>query len=977
MGLRKKSSVPRVRLPFLKLRSFKNNRYGVSNVLGYTFSVAVAAMLMVSSVFMLNGVVDDKTNQVAEIEAQNIANYVANAIAEAVSVKQAMPTADYYKKLDLPNKIAGKDYTVEVTETEVYVKTIDGSTVERCSTYNIEGGGSGILPTVTYGGNGKITLSYNELDYVIKLDFGQGDILSHSPVEAGYYFVSPESGPDWYEDNMPYRIPISITNPTYDELDDIPVKIVLNETNFDYDHVTYNSPGGSILDADPTGQNLQPNLVLFDSEPMIENEIDISASVSPSVWYPHWKYSSISINDIGPFDDPDDIMEIEKDTFKVILTFADDPSGPNSTYVWYNAKDEPPLHSIKFGTSLRLIDCISYTPNYEGDIYTGMAEFYLEDAFTTFPNSSVTDGGTQNFKIEGYYLDKTTFSIPCSITIKYGDYYVKKGGGGGAYSTIQAAIDASETNQDPETGKVKTVFVYGDTYYEQVNINKNINLVGANWKSTIEASKEDYVVRVAENVDNAIISSFVIRNGGTGNEEDEVDGLELDGCSNVIVTDCEMKKNYGRGIVIYNGSQKNIIRKCNSHDNIGHWEDMQGMYYPGRIKDGDGLVITDDNNDDTKYNYVLESIFHDCDNFDSDGIVIKNGADYNKIEKCRIYNIDGVWSKGIDIVNNAEDCDGPSENVIKDCNVYNVRGGNYVVGIGIWVDPEYGDTDHCPINNTIMGGEIYNVKGMGLGLYCTDNNTIKDAKIYDNYGGIWTLAVDHLTVENCDIYGNKNVEIYIPIRPQSKSSGDGIYFDLYSDHNIVRNCDIYSNEGSAIYVGHIYNESEEESYNNSNIVIEYCNIYDNEAGGFLKPGAIVFSCVKNAVVRHCNIYSNSHNGLLLSILCKFNQIEYNNFYCNEEYGVKIGMSVLASDNNINNNNFAYNNGEYAEAYDGTEADDDWEYNYWEGHNPDRDYVIPGFYGGDVDHNPKNAELLIKIFIHYHFILLIYIYMKNE
>ncbi|MCK5610016.1 hypothetical protein KAR91_49540, partial [Candidatus Pacearchaeota archaeon] len=399
MRLREHVSPLGVRLPSLKLRSFKNNKDGVSNVLGYAFSFAVATMLMVSTVFISNGIISDKTTQVAEIEAQNIANYVANAIAEAVSIKQAMPKADYYKTLDLPSTIAGKEYNIEVTETQVYVKTVDGSVTKNCSTYAAEGSDSGIAPTITHSDHDKITISYNEIDYVFKFDFGKGDILSHSPVEAGYYMVSPEDGPDWYQD-IPYRIPISITNPTYDELEDVPVKILLNETNFDYDRVNVGS-GTSTGDLNLNGSTLQPNLVLFDPEPAIENEIDISASVNPSIWYPHWRYSSISINNTGPFADPDDIMEIEKGTFQVILTFADDSDGPDSTYVWYSSEDEPPPHPIRFGPSVGTkVNCIDYTPNY-GNIYTGMAEFYLEDAFTTL-SSSLGDGSKQTIEIEGY-----------------------------------------------------------------------------------------------------------------------------------------------------------------------------------------------------------------------------------------------------------------------------------------------------------------------------------------------------------------------------------------------------------------------------------------------------------------------------------------------------------------------------------------------------------------------------------------------
>lgn len=946
-------------LPFFKLRSLKNNRDGVTNILGYIFSLTVAAMLMVNAVFIFNGVIDEKTTEVAKIEAQNIANYVANAIAEAVSIKQAMPEAHYYKTLDLPSRIAGKKYTIDVTETEVHVRTADGNVNEICSTYTVEGQDSGIVPTIIRNEHDKITISYDEIDYIFKFDFGKGNILSHSPVEAGYYMVSPEDGPDWYQD-VPYRIPIKITNPSNKELENVPVKIILNETNFDYERVTYGSgnlPGGYTNIGSGTPQ---PDLLLYDPELMIENEINITASVDPPIWYPYWRHSSIRINDIGPFADPDDIMEIEKDTFKVILKFADNSSGPDSTYVWHNATDEPPLHPITFGSTVgSKVDCISYTENYL-DIYTGMAEFYIEDAFTTL-SSYLADGSKQNIVIEGYFLDKTKFSISCNITIKYGDIYVIKGGGGD-YENIQDAIDNAKSGQ--------TIFVHGDTYNEQLNIDKNINLVGASWRSTIDGNGiNDYVVKVKANVNDAVIHSFDIKNGATGNDIDETDGLELDGCSNVIVTDCEIKENHGRGIVVYNGANKNIIRECTSRNNKGHKED-------GEIRDGDALVITDDYNNYTEYNYVSDSDFYNCNNYDSDGIVIKNGADYNKVESCYIYTIGGDnkedWSKGIDIVNKEVGCDGPSNNVIKDCDISDVS-GNYIAGIGIWNIPD-NNGEKNPTNNKIIGGNIHDIKGLGITLYSADYNTVKDIKIHDNYGGIWTLDSNHNTIENCDIYSNTDHSIWNPLLPQSKNCGDGIYFDLFSGNNTVRYCNIYGNEGVGIYIADVYEENPSD-----NNIIEYCNIYSNK-GNLIKNGAVLLSFASNTIVRYCNIYNNIMNGLSINFGDKTqndqniiyknnfynnqkngitllagtrkNNISHNNFYWNNEYGVKIFNVLLSGYNKINNNNFVNNNGVEKEAFDGTLTDDDWANNYWEGHPLGQPYDIPGI-GGDEDPTPQN------------------------
>jgi len=90
-----------------------------------------------------------------------------------------------------------------------------------------------------------------------------------------------------------------------------------------------------------------------------------------------------------------------------------------------------------------------------------------------------------------------------------GNWLYVGGSGPGNYSTIQSAID-NATDQD-------IVFVYNDSspYFEHLNINKSIQLIGEDENTTIiDGSGSGEVISV--NADCVTISRFTIRNGDRG-----------------------------------------------------------------------------------------------------------------------------------------------------------------------------------------------------------------------------------------------------------------------------------------------------------------------------------------------------------------------------------------------------------------------------------------------------------------------------
>ncbi|MCX6667877.1 MAG: DUF2341 domain-containing protein [Euryarchaeota archaeon] len=229
------------------MRRIPDNQQGVSNVIAYLLSFVIASTVMTSSVLITTGIIQDKTAQIASVEAQNLANKIADALVEAIASRQSMPDSECAKTLAIPVYLAGLEYYVEVTDTAVYVNTTNGMVSKKSTTYAVEDLNIGFSSDRIYSGSGKIEIIYNKPAYVYKFDFGKGNSTSHSPVESGYYMVTESFGitscePGWVlpnsypADDYPYRIPINVSNPSSDNLTNISVQITLNPKNFDYNH---------------------------------------------------------------------------------------------------------------------------------------------------------------------------------------------------------------------------------------------------------------------------------------------------------------------------------------------------------------------------------------------------------------------------------------------------------------------------------------------------------------------------------------------------------------------------------------------------------------------------------------------------------------------------------------------------------------------------------------------------------------------
>lgn len=145
------------------------------------------------------------------------------------------------------------------------------------------------------------------------------------------------------------------------------------------------------------------------------------------------------------------------------------------------------------------------------------------------------------------------FELATSATAASGDMVYVGGTGPDNHSSIQEGIDAADENG--------TVYVYNGTYYENVVVNKTVDLIGEDSNGTIiDGGGSGDVVYVS--ADRVNISRFIIRHSG----DVHIDaGICLDS-----VQDCNIRKtsilNSDRGISLTHSSGNNISgNNCSSN----------------------------------------------------------------------------------------------------------------------------------------------------------------------------------------------------------------------------------------------------------------------------------------------------------------------------------------------------------------------------------------------------------------------------
>jgi len=278
-----------------------------------------------------------------------------------------------------------------------------------------------------------------------------------------------------------------------------------------------------------------------------------------------------------------------------------------------------------------------------------------------------------------------------------------------------------------------TVYVYSGTYYEQIRINKSINLIGEDKNSTIIDGNNvgDVTVRIL--VDNVNISGFTIQESGNG-----YSGL-CTYANNTNISNNIVKSNGYHGITVRDFSGNNIIS-----NNIVFDNQQNGI----NIQDGS-----------------------------KNNIISSNNVSYNNYDGIRLeLSLNNTILNNDIISNNAHGIR------LHDSSSYTIISGNNIrLSNNNGIRLAYSD------NNNISGNNICWNKDFGIELTGASNNIIFNNNILDSYRGIYLtqFSNNNNIITNC-ITLNEDFGIFL------YSSDNNVLYH----NNFVNNTMNAADEGS-------------------------------------------------------------------------------------------------------------------------------------------------------------------------------------
>ncbi|UCE36876.1 MAG: right-handed parallel beta-helix repeat-containing protein [Thermoplasmata archaeon] len=485
-------------------------------------------------------------------------------------------------------------------------------------------------------------------------------------------------------------------------------------------------------------------------------------------------------------------------------------------------------------------------------------------------------------------------------------------GFGNDTTSIQEAIDNYASDGD-------TVFVYCGTYYENVVINKTIDLIGENKDTTIiDASGNSDAIFGSANYIN--ITGFSIRNSGQNPSDAGIKLYFAQCCSiannNVLNNFIGMNLYYSDNTtIVNNNASNNWIGISLDHSNsstIANNKALSNIYFGIRLYRSNnntffnnvashnfemGTFLFESNNNSITYNNASNSRYGFFISTSNNNFIANNNASLNHLDGIRLTKSN--WNT---ITNNT--VSNNNYGILLDSSMGTIITNNVMCKNGIFISGGlvHWNTHTIDTSNTVNGKPLYywkNVIGGNIppnaGQVVLANSTgvvIENQNVsHSSVGILLGFSSNNVIINNNASRNWCMIELFSSdknVISNNDVSNNWIGISLHSSKgNSITNNDVCSNDRRGIYL----------SSSSDNIIA------NNNVSSNLRYGIYIDTSTNNTVSENNALQSWYAIYLLTS---NDNKITNNNVNSNVEAGIRIDFS---SNNNITNNNISNNVGD--------------------------------------------------------------------
>jgi len=115
--------------------------YGVAEVTSFILVLAIEAAVISASLYGMSVVLGSRSDRLGELQAQNVANSIADGIVDAVYTHNLYPNMNFYKIIELPKQISWQNYrgfNIEINNKKVFVNSSDNKISANSTNFGIE-----------------------------------------------------------------------------------------------------------------------------------------------------------------------------------------------------------------------------------------------------------------------------------------------------------------------------------------------------------------------------------------------------------------------------------------------------------------------------------------------------------------------------------------------------------------------------------------------------------------------------------------------------------------------------------------------------------------------------------------------------------------------------------------------------------------------------------------------------------------------